>query len=184
VTTSKYVLYAAPGRGFAEYAAITRSEPASTQAELFARGLAWLRGGEAARWAFTRYDYQTTAPAGALIPIPDCATGRIAYARVQPARFEVLARCDVASAMVIKVTYHPNWRVTVDGTEISTFMVSPSYLAFALSAGEHFIVAEYRSTPIKAPLLALGGLVLAASVATAVRRPLQAQWSQRRARRD
>ena len=100
--------------------------------------------------------------------------------------------------MVIKVTYHPNWHVTVDGAEVRTFMASPSYLAFALPAGEHFIVAEYRSTPIKAPLLALGSLVLAATVAFDQRRrlvaspkrvkelwrPLQAQWSERRGRRD
>ena len=77
-------------------------------------------------------------------------------------------------------------------------MASPSYLAFALPAGEHFIVAEYRSTPVKAPLLALGSLVLAATVAFDQRRrlvaspkrvkelwrPLQAQWSERRGRRD
>ena len=144
----------APGRGYAEYAAITRSEPASSKAELFAKELAWLRSGDVARWSFARYDYPKTAPVDVAVPIPDCATGRIAYERVQPARFEVLARCDTASAMVMKVTYHPNWRVTVDGTTVPTFMASPSYLAFALPAGEHFIVAEYRSTPIKTPLLA------------------------------
>jgi hypothetical protein len=184
-TTPKYVLYAAPGRGYAEYAAITHSEPASTQQDLFARELAWLRSGDAARWTFTRYDYHTTGPVDVTVPIADCAGGRISYERVQPAQFEVLARCDAASAMVLKVTYHPNWHVTVDGADVSTFMVSPSYLAFALPAGEHFIVAEYRSTPIKAPLLALGALMLAAAVVagparrrlagSGVSRPLQAQ---------
>jgi len=197
-TTSKYVLYAAPGRGYAEYAAIARSEPASTQADLFARELAWLRSGEAARWSFTRYDYRTAAPSDAAVPIPDCASGRVSYERVLPARFEILGRCDAASAMVIKITYHPNWRVTVDGVETATFMASPSYLAFALPAGEHFIVAEYRSTPIKAPLLGLGAAALAAAVVINERRrlarspewvrslwhTLQAQWSQRPRRRD
>ena len=62
--------------------------------------------------------------------------------------------------MVLKVTYHPNWHVTIDGADVATFMVSPSYLAFAVPAGEHFLVVEYRSTPIKAPLLALGAVVL------------------------
>jgi hypothetical protein len=163
-TTPKYVLYTAPGRGYAEYAAITRSEPASTQQDLFARELAWMRSGEAARWTFTRYDYHTTTPVDVPVPIPDCAGGRISYERVQPARFEVLARCDAPSAVVFKVTFHPNWHVTVDGADVSTFMVSPSYLAFALPAGEHFIVAEYRSTPIKAPLLSLGAVVLLVSL--------------------
>jgi hypothetical protein len=183
-TTSKYALYAAPGRGYGEYAAIARSEPASTQTDLFTRELAWLRSGDAARWAFVRFDYKGAGPTNLTLPISDCVGGQVAYERVQPARLEVLSRCDTASAMVVKVTYHPNWRVTVDGSEASTFMASPSYVAFTLPAGEHFIVAEYRSTPIKAPLLALGGLVLAASAATGLRRPLQAQWSEYRGRRD
>jgi hypothetical protein len=182
--TPRYVLYAAPGRGYGEYAAITRSEPASTQADLFTRELAWFRGGDAARWAFIRFDYANAGARTALLPIADCAGGQIAYERVQPARLEVLARCGSASAMVIKVTYHPNWHVTVDGAEVSTFMASPSYVAFALPAGDHFVVVEYRSTPIKAPLLVLGGIVLAASALTALRRPLRAQWSQFRLRRD
>ena len=198
-TTAKYVLYAAPGRGYAEYAAITRTEPAATKAELFAKELAWLRSGEAARWTFARYDYPNTTPVDVAVPIPDCATGRIAYERVQPARFEFLARCDTGSAMVVKVTYHPNWRVTVDGTAVPTFMASPSYLGFALPAGEHFIVAEYRSTAIKTPLLALGAFVLLGTLVAGVGRrrlasspervrsrwrTLRAQWSQRGARRD
>ena len=171
-TTSRYVLYAAPGRGYAEYAAITRRESASTQQDLFARELAWFRGGDAASWAFTRFDYRTTAPADVPVPIADCPAGHIAYERVQPARFEVLARCDAASAMVIKVTYHPNWRVTIDGVEAPTFMASPSYLALALPAGEHFVIAEYRSTPMKAPLLGLGVVVMVAALAAAERRRL------------
>jgi len=204
-TTPTYVLYAAPGRGYAEYAAIARSEAVSKPADLLARELAWLRGGNAARWAFARFDYRGPTPAVATVPIADCPAGRVAYERVQPARFDVLARCETASAMVIKVTYHPNWRVTVDGVEAATFMVSPSYLAFELPAGEHFIVAEYRSTPIKAPLLALGAAVLGGAILVGGRgrvaglrgrlvaspdrvrslwRPLQAQWRHRRRRRD
>jgi hypothetical protein len=93
--------------------------------------------------------------------------------------------------MVMKFTYHPNWRVTIDGNETPTFMASPSYLAFAIPAGEHFVVAEYRSTPIKAPLLLFGGIVLAGTLAwgplqlqVSRRRHLQAQWSGQRARPD
>ena len=65
--------------------------------------------------------------------------------------------------------------------------------------GEHFIVAEYRSTPIKTPLLVLGAFVLMgtgvarvgprrlASSPDRVRRlwqTLRVQWSKQRAGRD
>jgi hypothetical protein len=41
-------------------------------------------------------------------------------------------------------------------------MVSPSFIGLTLPAGEHFVTAEYRSTPLKTPLLVLGGLATAA----------------------
>ena len=44
-------------------------------------------------------------------------------------------------------------------------MVSPSFVGVSLPAGDHFVTAEYRSTPIKAPLLALAVLVLLAMLA-------------------
>ena len=71
--------------------------------------------------------------------------------------------------MVLKVTYHPNWHVTVDGREVTTFMVSPSYLAFALPAGQHFITAEYRSAPLKDPLFFLGAAAALGATLSLVR---------------
>ena len=174
VTTTKYVLYAAPGRGYAEFAPIVRREPAATASDLLTRELAWLRGGGPARWTFTRFDYATASAGGETIP--ECATGRVSYERAQPARFDLIVRCDAASAMVLKVTFHPNWRVTVDGAQAPTFMASPSYLAFAMPPGEHFVVAEYHSTPVKAPLLVLGAAVLGGATLAGSRDRLRRLW--------
>lgn len=156
VSTPKYVLYRAPGGGYAEYAAVVRSETATSQIDLFERARAWLRGGTATSWEFARYVYRDARPVDVPVPIADCPRPGISYARAQSSRFDVLASCSEDSAMVLKVTYHPNWHVTVDGHEVPTFMVSPSYLGFALPAGQHFITAEYRSAPLKDPLFFLG----------------------------
>jgi hypothetical protein len=174
VTTPRYVLYRAPGGGYAEYAAIVRSEKPSSQLDLFERARAWLRGGSATGWQFTRYEYRETRPIDVAVPIADCAHPGISYQRAQPSRYDVLASCATDSAMVLKVTYHPNWHVAVDGREVATFMASPSYLAFALPAGQHFITAEYRSAPLKDPLFAAGVLALLASLAYAWRAPARA----------
>ena len=48
-------------------------------------------------------------------------------------------------------------------------MVSPSVIAISLPPVSHTVIAEYRSTPMKTPLLIVGGVVLAA-VALARRR--------------
>jgi hypothetical protein len=169
VSTPKYVLYRAPGGGYAEYAGVARTETPSSQLDLFERARAWLRGGAATSWQFARYGYLQRAPAEGSVPIGDCPRPGISYARAQSSQFDVLASCESDSAMVLKVTYHPNWHVTVDGSEVATFMVSPSYLAFALPAGQHFITAEYRSAPLKDPLFFLGVAAALGAIASGVR---------------
>jgi hypothetical protein len=169
VATPKYVLYRAPGGGYAEYAAVAAGETAPSQTDLFERARAWLRGGGATSWQFARYLYRQPSATASPAPVADCPRPTIAYQRAQPSRFDVLASCANDSAMVLKVTYHPNWHVTVDGREVATFMVSPSYLAFALPAGQHFITAEYRSAPLKDPLFFLGAAAALGAIAFRVR---------------
>ena len=69
-----------------------------------------------------------------------------------------------ASTVVLKMTYHPNWRVAIDGREVRPFMVSPSFIGFAVPAGSHQVSAAYRSTTLKTVLLGLGGCALLAVV--------------------
>src|SRR5206468_6126565 len=116
---------------------------------------------------FTRYTY----PAPATTPltankIGRCYTDRhVAYERMQTDRYDALLGCDSGTSLVVlKVTYHPNWRVTVDDAPVDTFMTSPGFLGFEVPAGMHFITAQYVSTPIKTPLLALGALTTLALV--------------------
>jgi hypothetical protein len=163
------VLYRAPGGGYAEYAAISRSEAPASQLELFERARAWLRGGSPTTWEFARYAYREARPTDVPVPIADCARPAISYQRAQSGRYDVLASCATDSAMVLKVTYHPNWYVTVDGREVATFMLSPSYLGFTLPAGQHFITAEYRSAPLKDPLFFLGAAVALGAIASRIR---------------
>jgi hypothetical protein len=174
VSTPRYVLYRAPGGGYAEYAAVTRNEVPSSQLDLWERARAWLRGGAATSWQFARYAYRQAQPTEVGVPISGCSRPTIAYTRAQSSRFDLLASCASDSAMVLKVTYHPNWHVTVDGSEVATFMVSPSYVGFALPAGQHFITAEYRSAPLKDPLFGLGALVLLACLGYVGRAPARA----------
>jgi len=96
--------------------------------------------------------------------MPGCDSGgTIGSERIEQGRVTVVASCPTAATLVLSITYHPNWHVTSDGVAIPTFMVSPSVIGVSLSPGTHTVVAEYRSTPMKTPLLIVGGLVLAAA---------------------
>jgi hypothetical protein len=45
--------------------------------------------------------------------------------------------------MLFRMTYHPGWRVRVDGQPVETAMLSPAYLGFRVEPGHHTIEAAY-----------------------------------------
>jgi len=162
--TPLYTLYAAPASAAARYAAVTDTVRAPTQIELFSIMRRWLHG-TAPDTHVLAIDYPA-APAGSTgVSRPGCSDGgTIESDNVAPSRVEAVVRCASAATLVLNMTYHPNWQVTVDGTAVDTYMVSPSMIGLDVPAGRHTVVAEYRSTPMKAPLLALGGIVLLAII--------------------
>jgi hypothetical protein len=161
--TPRYILYEAPAAGYAELAGLSGTESIRTQATLFPKMRAFVNGRASEAHMYTRFDFPAATDAATAGPVPRCdADAKIANEQIDPARITFDASCATSSPLVVKITYHPDWRVTVDGAEVPTYMASPSYLAFTLPVGRHAIVAEYRSAPVKAPLLAMGALTIAA----------------------
>ena len=96
---------------------------------------------------------------------PGCSGGgRIHEERVLPSRIDLRVECQVASTLILKVTYHPNWRVAIDGQSRHPFMVSPSFIGLDVPAGLHHVRAEYRSPWYRTALLFLGASLLAAMI--------------------
>ncbi len=81
-----------------------------------------------------------------------------------PGRIDLRAECPHASTLVLKMTYHPNWRVAVDGVEVETFMVSAGFIGIVWPADAHQVRAEYRSPVYKTALLLLGACTLIATI--------------------
>ncbi len=160
--TTRYVLYAAPTTGYVTYGAIIDRESFRTQRSLFAVNRPWFNGADVAALRFHRVDFPAATDGQAAEDSAGCSRPAYTFERVQPSRIDVVVGCPTASTLIFKVTYHPNWHVTVDGRDADAFMVSPSFVGVSLGAGDHFVTAEYRSTPIKAPLFALAVLVLIA----------------------
>ncbi|MDQ2952221.1 MAG: hypothetical protein M3R54_08150 [Chloroflexota bacterium] len=163
--TSRYILYAAPTTGYATYGAIIDRESFRTQRGLFAVNRPWFNGADVAALRFHRFDFPSASDGTAAGAVADCPRAAYTYERVQASRIDLVVSCPDASTLVLKVTYHPNWHVTVDGLDTDTFMVSPSFVGIGLPAGDHFVRAEYRSTSMKTPLLVFALLVLIAMLA-------------------
>jgi len=156
-TVGKYVIYAAPTSGWATFARSYDRQSVSTDERLFFDLLDTIGQARTSAQLYTAYTYPApdtveTAPAAT------CYDGRaVGYERMQSDRYDALLGCPGGtSVVVLKMTYHPNWRVTVDDRTVDTFMVSPGFIGFQLPPGQHFVTAQYLSTPLKAPLLWIG----------------------------
>ncbi|HEX2386242.1 MAG TPA: hypothetical protein VHL99_06750, partial [Candidatus Binatia bacterium] len=160
--TPRYTLYRAEASGYADFVEITARRSPVSQAALFYQNLDWFKGSGPAEKRVLRYDYPVRAPGAPVENRPRCRDGKIVERSVAPGRIEFDAACPAAADIAIKMTYHPNWRVLVDGRETPTFMLSPSFVGFELPAGGHRVVAEYRGSPLKLPLLVFGAVTLAA----------------------
>ena len=64
------------------------------------------------------------------------------------------------SLLLLKATYHPNWRATVNGVKTDTVMLMPRFVGIQLSPGEHEVRIEYRPRGLRVILLSLGLLSL------------------------
>jgi hypothetical protein len=153
--SGRYALYRVPTTGAAEYVAITTRVPVASQLALYAANLAWWQSAKATAGQFVRWDY----PSGTGPPDPSggCpGSGRTLFEAGTADSIHVVVECPAASALMLKVSYHPGWTVTVDGVPVETYMVSPSYLAIDLPAGKHDVLAVYEGAPIKTPLALVG----------------------------
>ena len=63
--------------------------------------------------------------------------------------------------LMLKATYHPGWRVWVDGTEHEPLMVAPSFVAVPIEAGRHAVQWRYEPGWSRSLLLFLGILAVA-----------------------
>jgi hypothetical protein len=91
------------------------------------------------------------------------------------------------STVVLKASYDPRWRVTVDGKPAQAIMMAPSIVGVDVEAGTHVVRFSYRAYPHYPWLFVLAGLALAFLGAWPSRRRwlplLRAQLARLRARR-
>jgi hypothetical protein len=172
--TSKYTLYRAQTSGYARFVAVSGMERINSQSDLFLRNRGWFLSPDPAAGRFIRYTYPAgrdgsearTDRAGSQSPgSSGCpGGGRISEERVLPGRIDLRVECQEAATLALKVTYHPNWQVTMDGNRVRPAMVSPSFIGLDVPAGPHIISAEYRSPWHKSALLLLGAFTLIAAI--------------------
>ncbi len=76
----------------------------------------------------------------------------------------------VECLVILKQTYHPNWRATIDGKGVQPLTVFPFYLAVPVSEGTHDIVFSYKPSVLKITLLMAELLFIALFIANAIKK--------------
>ncbi|QJR37340.1 YfhO family protein [Gemmatimonas groenlandica] len=158
--TPRYTVYRVATTGIATYGAVVERRAAGSQLELLRGVEAWSKSAAPVAKQFIRWDFRQ--PSGPAVPTGACpGGGRTLSERAEAGIIDLVVECQSPSSLILKTTYHPNWRVTVDGTPVRTYMVSPVFIGIDLPAGQHTIAARYTMATVKWILLAFGTLVLA-----------------------
>lgn len=166
-TTRNYTLYRADSSGgFGELAKSMYPQVTISQRDQLDRNIAWLISDAPAQGSFIRWNY---APGGDAMNgkfdtgVP--ADGSVTDQEFGPGLIRLRVKSPAPSLLVIKTTYHPNWRVTIDGHAAESFMASPSFIGVQVPPGDHLVCAEYLSGGLKKILLMMGALALLAALA-------------------
>ncbi len=72
------------------------------------------------------------------------------HAEIQAAR---------SSYVLFKMTWHPNWKASVDGMPVQTVMLSPGFVGVPVTGGRHLVECRYQPERWKA-ILAIAGFLL------------------------
>ena len=77
-----------------------------------------------------------------------------------PNYYSAVVDVERESILMLKTTFHPNWRTVVDGANTESLMLMPGFIGVQLSPGEHVVRMEYQSRGLRKILLGLGFLTL------------------------
>lgn len=116
----------------------------------------WMNGNGPATGTSVILDIPTARSRAGLLDAPRQVTGRKDFSFQAPVRGEVLrseqqgghfsatVRLDEPAVVAAKISYHPFWRVRVDGVERNAVFVFPGFVGVELSPGQHEIEGAFR----------------------------------------
>jgi hypothetical protein len=118
--------------------------------------------------------------AGEVIPLEpfslEESRGRVVSQRIESNAYTAQVEVERESFLMLKATYHPNWRATVDGEPADAVMLMPSYVGVKVAPGTHLVRFEYGPRFWR-PILWLAGLLVLLLIALCEwRRERLARW--------
>jgi hypothetical protein len=146
-----YRVLEAPGEGYFGVVDVPAAATASRD-NFYELSEPWLRSEWAAKDQYIWLDFHNEAPKdlprvtpGYFPPVASAGTpGTVRNERQAEQVYQADLDVRRPAYVVFRMTYHPDWKVLLDGKAVRTFMVTPGFLAAAVPAGTHHIYCRYE----------------------------------------
>lgn len=128
--------------------------------------------------------YPLTAAPSVITSLDATATaapGRVVSLAITSDEYSAVVDMQRESYLLLKVTYHPSWHVTVDGKPADDVMLMPSYQGVKLTPGPHIVRFEYSVAPLRGYLLIVALLTIVSLAILHWRRRALFAWMEEQA---
>jgi len=164
-----YRVLEAPGEGYFGLVDVVAAAD-TTRDNFYDLNDPWLHGDWPEKNQYIWLDFHGEAPkdlprvtAGYFPPVPASSTspGAVLNERQNWQVYEADLDVQRPAWVLFRMTYHPNWKLLVDGQQVKTTMLSPGFVGAQVAAGRHHVVCRYVPGNNKLMLALAGfGLVL------------------------
>jgi hypothetical protein len=166
----RFEVLSAPGNGYFDVVDVTDAV-ATTRESFYEINDRWLHGDGFAKGRYARLDFHGEPATDLPASLPGTAPGKVIEEQQNGQQYEARVEAARDAFVLFRMTWHPNWRVTVDGVPGKTAMLTPGFLGVAVRAGTHTIACRYEPGNIKILMACAGlALVLAAGAISCLRR--------------
>jgi hypothetical protein len=147
-----YRVIAAPGEGYFGMIDVVAAATADRD-NFYDLSEPWLRSQWAAADRYIWLDFNGDAPknlprvtAGYFpdLVAPSGSPGAMSNERQTGQTYDADLTANRNAYLIFRMTYHPAWKITVDGKRVKTAMVTPGFVAAPVTAGSHHVRANYE----------------------------------------
>jgi hypothetical protein len=172
--TGRFRILDAPAGGYFDLVDVAAAVPTNRDT-FYDINDRWLRSALVEKKAHLLLDFFGDAPSGlprlppdgALPPVPSTpeVPGEIKSERRDGDVFQAEFESARPSYVLLKMTWHPNWKVYIDGMLEKAVMLSPGFIGVPVTAGRHHIWCRYEPGKWKLTLAVAGLLIVMLLVA-------------------
>jgi hypothetical protein len=155
----RHVLWSVPTEGYVEIVDVLPAIEAD-RLDLGVRVAPWLRSDQPAAGLFPAIAFAGHAPAAPTSAEGPRGTVLDQSADLRSGHADALVDLERPAMVILKTSFDPRWRASVDGGSVEPRMIAPSFVGVTVPAGRHSVTFSYEPFPRYDVLLLVGAATL------------------------